>query len=88
MLDHTLVCGLVPKDGDALQKAMNETSAAGYNLIHTTCCAIDESNAYYIATFGKPVTEPRRSGIGMTGGGPSPDTPNVASRPLAPSKSS
>ena len=70
MLTHTLIAGLVPKDGIALQKALDEASAAGYVFISSTCCAIDETNAYYIATMGLPVAEPAtREGIGMSGGG-------------------
>jgi hypothetical protein len=70
-LNHTIIAGLLPKDGDEVLKALNEASAAGYSLLSTTSCAIDESNAYYIATFGKPLAEPeKRSGISMSGGGP------------------
>jgi hypothetical protein len=71
MLAHSLVSGLIPRDGAEIQKALDEASAAGCSLLSTTCCAIDEANAYYIATFGKPITEPRAArGIGMGGGGP------------------
>ena len=90
MLDHALVTGLVPQDGEAIQKALNEASANGYVLLDTTSCAIDEQNAYYIATFGKPVVEPKteRGGIGMRGG-PSPRIPqNVDASPVAQSKDS
>lgn len=71
MLAHSIVSGLIPKDGAEVQKALDEASAAGYSLLSTTSCAIDEANAYFIATFGKPVIEPARSrgGIGMGGGG-------------------
>ena len=81
MLAHQVIAGLVPKDAAELTKALDDASANGYSLLSTTSCAIDEQNAYYIATFGKPVVEPAkgRGGIGMGGGGPRPRTepPNV-----------
>ena len=92
MLAHTIVSGLIPKDGAEVQKALDEMSAAGFSLLSTTCCAIDEANAYYIATFGKPVVAPAnlRSGIGMGGGGPRPRTEpqNVDASTAAQSKDS
>ncbi len=92
MLAHSLVSGLIPQDGDAIQKALDEASAAGYSLLSTTCCAIDEANAYYIATFGKPITAPAagRGGIGMGGGGPRTrtDTPHVDASIASQSKDS
>jgi hypothetical protein len=87
-LTHVIIAGLVPKDGNDVQKALNEASAEGYVLISTTSCAIDEENAYYIATLGKPVVEPakQRGGIGMSGGGSNRISQNVDARPPAQSE--
>lgn len=91
MLKHHIVAGLIPEDGADVAKGLDEASAEGFQLLSTTCCALDEHNAYYIATFGIPVTEPKRGGIGMTGGGrrtPQPEQPNVDASTNPPSKNS
>lgn len=80
MLTHTIISGMLPTDGIKLQAALDQASAEGHVLLSTTSCAINENEAYFIATFGKPVAEPakaERRGIGMGGGGPRQRTPDV-----------
>lgn len=90
MLTHTIIAGMLPTDGIKLQAALDKASAEGHVLLSTTSCAINENEAYFIATMGLPVAEPAkatRSGIGMTDGGSRPRTPiNVDASPAAQSK--
>lgn len=87
MLTHTIIAGLIPTDGIKVQKALDEASAQGYVFISSTCCALDEFNAYYIATMGLPVAEPpaKRGGIGLGGGGRNTmSATDVSKSPAAP----
>jgi hypothetical protein len=89
MLNHTIISGMLPTDGIALQAALDKASAEGHVLLSTTSCAINENEAYFIATLGKPVAEPakaERRGIGMGGGGPTQRPQNVDASPAAQSK--
>ncbi|MDR5729578.1 MAG: hypothetical protein RB191_19350 [Terriglobia bacterium] len=86
-VEHQIVSGKIPQDGDEILKALDEASADGYILSQTTSCAIDEANAYYIATMVKPVVDSgpaRPSSIGLSGGGSKQkEPPNVNSSPPA-----
>jgi len=89
MLTHTLISGMLPTDGIKLQAALDQASAEGHVLLSTTSCAINENEAYFIATLGKPVAEPakaERRGIGMGGGGPNTRSQNVDASTASQSK--
>lgn len=68
--NHQLVAGTLPDDGSKIEEALDVASRAGYSVLTTTSCALNDTQVYYVATLAVPVEEPKQekiTGIRMKG---------------------
>lgn len=63
--NHNFIAGRIPAEGEEIIEQLNKASSEGWVPSHTTCCAIDEENAYLIVMLVQPAPEAPRRGIAM-----------------------
>lgn len=69
MLNHTLVCGTLPADGEKVMADLDIASGKGFVLASTSTCAISDTEVYYTATLVKTEEKPAQGrGISMRSG--------------------